>query len=78
MRIPLFGKPIVEILLGEIRLKCRGCDDNDLDFIANLVGPIKQGWDEIVDVTDYPLPSPYRWWTHIGTCPQCMKQGRWR
>ena len=58
-------------------LACRrlqpNCVDEYADGLENLLPAIRAGWDNIVEDSGglYPLPS--HWWTHMGTCPKCLK-----
>jgi hypothetical protein len=58
-----------------IRLACRCCMSDELDFLADLRPAYRAGWQQIVvaPVSKYPIPG--KWWTHIGTCPRCLKLG---
>lgn len=64
----------------EIRLGCRYCDTQDADGVAE----IPPGWVEVEQIQSYaasleeipvddPSRSPFEWYTHLGTCPQCRK-----
>lgn len=56
-----------------VRLACRMCNTDQMDFLPNLVQPCREGWENIVPALESEHPTPYRWWTHIGTCPRCLK-----
>lgn len=68
----IFNRDETVVAYGPIRLACRGeCLRTDMDGIDNLKGPRRQGWTRIVKVEGTLMPLPHRWWTHLGTCPQC-------
>ena len=56
-----------------IRVACRCCNTDQLDFMVDLKPAYRAGWREIVvaPVSRYPIPE--KWWTHIGICPRCQK-----
>ena len=67
--------------LAKIRLGCSECDRSDFDGIDQL----PKGWMDIsefqsheesmreVDIKDHSR-SPFEWYTHLGTCPDCQSQ----
>lgn len=63
-----------------IRLACRYCDSSECDGVT----AIPSDWIEVVEVQSFVasreeiLPgdssrSPFEWYTHLGTCPECRK-----
>lgn len=71
-----------------VRLACDNCDCDEYDGITEeqLAAVADAGWDgvsqvqtweEAIKVYDDPAAEPpgysvLDWWTHIGTCPDCL------
>jgi hypothetical protein len=67
--------------LAKIRLGCGECDRTDFDGIDQ----VPKDWTDIsefqsheeslreVDINDHSQ-SPFEWYTHLGTCPDCQAQ----
>lgn len=64
----------------EIRLACQYCDTDECDGISE----IPPDWADVQQVQSFaaasePIPaddqtrSPFEWYTHLGTCPECQK-----
>lgn len=53
---------------GSIRLACSLCDRDDCDGVS----AIPEGWEDVCEdtVPDFVM----KWWTHLGTCPDCAKE----
>jgi len=74
-----------------IRLACSECSRDDMDGISQeqLDAAIRGGWgrvrqvqtyEESITVYDDPADAPpgysvLDWFTHIGVCPECSKEG---
>ncbi len=66
---------------GKSRLACGECDRGDFDGVNKL----PHDWIDIsefqsleeslqeIDVDDHSR-SPFEWYTHLGTCPECQKE----
>ncbi len=53
---------------AEIRLACMECDREDFDGISELPAD----WYAIDECG--PLDETSRWWTHVGWCPDCLRE----
>ncbi len=75
---------------NEVRLGCMYCDRQDFDGISEqaLKDAIAAGWEYVDQVQSpaeaaqtHPLGdeppgfSVFDWWTHLGICPDCRKDG---
>ena len=74
-----------------IRLACCHCDRRDMDGItpSKLRKLIRHGWEDVDRYQTYrqacrvyrnparepPGYSILDWWTHLGTCPDCVQAG---
>lgn len=56
-----------------IRLACRCCETDEMDFVESLVPACKAGWVEIIEAPTIEVPIFCRQRTHIGTCPRCQE-----
>ena len=66
---------------GRIRLGCDSCDREDFDGITKIpsdwvdvtvVQSLKASLQEIDH--DDRSRSPFEWYTHLGTCPDCQAE----
>ena len=66
-----------EMLSETIRLACAACDRDDFDGItvSGLDDERLAGWEDIDEDITPEDPDDARWWTHLGTCPECVKGG---
>jgi hypothetical protein len=66
---------------GQIRLACSACDRDDYDGVKKL--PI--GWSNLTKIQSWqeshlrvegeePDRSVFRWYTHLGICPDCQRE----
>lgn len=61
------------VIAACIRVACRCCSTDQMDFLMDLSPAYRAGWRQIVEAPESKYPTPWKWWTHIGTCPRCQK-----